>query len=160
MVNKLRGKDASLWKHGQTDSPTWRIWTGMMGRCYSPGHTVYKWYGGAGITVCPDWHDFMQFQAEMGNRPPGLTLERKDSNGPYCRENCRWATMVEQARNRTNNRHVTFGGETKVLAEWAELLEMPYKTLHRRLTVYHWAPERAFTEPVHYRGQNKEKVDG
>jgi len=101
-----------------------------MGRCYSPGHTVYKWYGGAGITVCPDWHDFMQFQAEMGNRPPGLTLDRKDPKGPYCKENCRWATMVEQNRNRTNNRHVTFGGETKTLAEWAELLEMPYKTLH------------------------------
>ena len=76
----------------------------MRTRCENPNATRYADYGGRGITVCDRWHDFAGFLADMGEQPPGLTLDRKDNDGNYEPGNCRWATRAEQNRNQRPRR--------------------------------------------------------
>jgi len=101
-----RGK--GLTKHGHASggkfSPTYMSWTGMFNRCVRPKSTAYAYYGGRGIKVCERWQGddgFANFLTDMGERPAGKTLDRyPDNNGNYELGNCRWATPLEQARNR------------------------------------------------------------
>lgn len=82
-------------------SPAYHSWNGMIQRCMNPKHKDYINYGGRGITVCPSWiGNFKQFLADMGERPEGLTLDRMDCNGNYCKENCKWASKEEQEYNK------------------------------------------------------------
>lgn len=77
----------------------------MNKRCYDPKSSVYKHYGGRGITVCDEWRlDFYKFIEDMGERPEGYTLDRIDNNGNYEPGNCRWADVYTQ---RTNTRAST-----------------------------------------------------
>lgn len=86
--------------HGMSKSPTYRIWEGIIGRCCNPKDTTYNGYGGRGITVCKEWREsFETFFNDMGERPPGLTIERIDNNLGYFKDNCKWATYTEQLRN-------------------------------------------------------------
>jgi hypothetical protein len=104
-------------RHGVGTS-TYNIWQGMVARCRSPKSKDYARYGGRGITVCESWFSFPNFLADMGERPTGLTLDRRDNNAGYNKENCRWATQQEQDANKRNSVHITAFGETKILAEW------------------------------------------
>ena len=81
-------------------SPEYHVWKHMRERCNNPKHLRYARYGGRGIRVDPRWDSFAQFFADMGERPPGKTLDRIDVDGPYAPSNCRWATDAEQARDK------------------------------------------------------------
>ena len=90
--------------------PLFRIWGGIMQRCFNPNSHAYELYGGRGISVCNRWsgeNGFGNFLADMGERPgKEYSIDRIDVNGDYCPENCRWATWIEQANNKTNNSYV------------------------------------------------------
>lgn len=136
-------------RHGHATrgiSPTYHTWSGMIARCTDPGHASYARYGGAGISVDPQWTDFSKFLADMGEKPSGQTLDRINGERGYSKENCRWSTPTQQARNKSNNRLITARGETRTQAEWCEILGLSPATLNDRLA-NGWSVERAlFTQ--------------
>jgi hypothetical protein len=116
----------------------------MIRRCYYPSHAAYKNYGGRGIRVCDQWRRdpqaFLAWAKQTGYRHTGgsrnrLSLNRIDNNGDYSPENCTWSTDDEQAGNRTNNRWITIGGESKIAVDWGrdERCAVSKWTFYRRL---------------------------
>lgn len=132
-------------QHGKADSPTYAIWQMMLQRCENPTNKSYPNYGGRGIFVCDEWHDFAKFYADMGDRPDGLSLERKENSGPYVKWNCIWASITDQNNNTRRNRLIEFRGETKTIAQWAEITGLEWTTIRSRLDHYGWDVEHALT---------------
>jgi len=133
----------------------------MIARCHNPKSGKYSFYGARGISVCDRWRNsFDDFVADMGPRPTGSTIEREHNAGNYEPENCRWATVKEQARNRRSNRIITFNGETLTLAEWCERYNLHQVTVGRRLNAG-WPPEAAFEleENWHFRKPNSHIIE-
>ncbi len=137
-----------------TGKRIWRIWKGMIERCHKEYGKDYDRYGGAGIKVCKRWRDhesgFENFLMDMGD--PGekskLTLDRRDGTKGYKISNCRWATQIEQHRNRKDNRILTLDGRTQTLAAWAEETGIQRSTISKRIDKYGWSVRRALTTPV------------
>jgi hypothetical protein len=134
--------------HGMTNTPTYKTWLAMHQRCTNPNHDNFALYGGRGIKICDRWNSFENFLSDMGERPKGLTIERKDANGNYDPYNCIWASQKRQANNRTTSRFVTFQGKTKTLKQWSEELKINYPALLARLDKCKWTVEKAFTKPI------------
>lgn len=133
--------------HGSSESLTYKRWRSMRARCLLPNTRSYARYGGRGITICESWSDFTNFIADMGECPPGYTIEREDNNGPYAPGNCRWATRKEQNRNTSANRRLLYQGQNLCVSEWAERVGIKYRTILMRLE-RGWPAERILTTPV------------
>ena len=90
--------------HGETGrhiTREYRAWGGAIGRCYNPSDKKFKHYGGRGIGMSPEWReDYRAFLADMGRCPAGHSLDRIDVNGPYTKDNCRWADALTHRRNK------------------------------------------------------------
>lgn len=125
----------------------WRIWRGMRDRCNNPKNRAYPAYGGRGITVCERWQSLANFKADMGDPPAGLTLDRIDNDKGYSPENCRWATPLEQSRNRRSVRILTLNGETLPLPTWADRAGLTVRQLRQRLDAG-WDLARALARPT------------
>jgi hypothetical protein len=137
--------------HGRSGDPTYRSWDAMKHRCSNKKANRYDLYGGKGITVCKRWFKFENFLKDMGERPSGKTLDRKDGTKGYYKDNCRWATSKEQARNTKRNRIITYDGESKSLAEWSEVVGISQDTLKARLNMG-WSHIKTIETPL---GNNK-----
>lgn len=136
------------YKHGGRRTPEYNIWGKVKRRCENPADPAYPNYGGRGISLCPEWHDFGRFYADMGPRPNGsATLERIDNNRGYEPGNCRWATRTEQGRNKRNNVLITIDGEAMPLSAWAERVGLKYRTIHQRIAIG-WDPVTAVKTPL------------
>lgn len=128
-------------------SPLYAVWQSMKGRCLCKTNRRYKDYGGRGITICDDWLVFGQFKdwAEQNGYRKRLTLDRIDTNGNYCPENCRWVDYKTQANNKRSNHIIEHNGERKTLAQWAEHIGISIGTLSSRLEKLHWPVELALS---------------
>jgi len=85
-------------------TPTYNSWMNAKRRTTNPEHKRWKDWGGRGITMCERWLTFENFLADMGEKPPGMTLERRDNDGNYEPGNCLWASYADQAKNKRNTK--------------------------------------------------------
>ena len=134
--------------HGLRKHPLYKTWAEMRYRCSNPKKDNYKHYGGRGIKVCERWHKFENFVADMGDRPTGTTLERKERNGDYEPNNCKWATKAEQMNNRSNNRIVTVDGKAMTMTQASRIWKVGVATIWARLVLHGWSDEKAVKTPA------------
>lgn len=115
---KSCGCRQGLTKHNMSRTAIYKAWHGMLQRCQNKSHSAYQYYGGRGITVCDQWKTFDGFYADMGDRPPKMTLDRIDNDGPYSPENCRWVSHADNcSHTRKTHRCIVDGIEYKTFAE-------------------------------------------
>lgn len=145
--------------HGQTRggicSPEYTAWRAIQTRCYNSSSKDYKRYGGRGIRVCEQWlKSFPAFFQDMGPRPSRFySIERKENDGPYAPENCRWATAKEQSENRCNTIMLEHSGEAHTVSDWSRLLGIHKATLQHRLK-RGWSVEKALSsKPISRRNK-------
>lgn len=121
------------WKHGLSNSPTYNSWKNMIQRCNNPNAANYQNYGGRGITVCSEWTDFSRFLEDMGEKPKGCSIERKNNSAGYCPENCVWASKKDQANNRRGNIRIDLNGVRYTVAQFAEKFHLDARQLYAKL---------------------------
>lgn len=138
-----------LTKHGAYGKPEYLPWRSMINRCRNPKDNAYPKYGAKGIVVCDEWvESFDAFFEAVGPRPsPDHSLDRIEAKKGYVPGNVRWATPLQQARNRTGIRTLTFRGQTRPLVEWADQFGVKPMTLVHRLT-RGWSIEKALLTPA------------
>lgn len=120
--------------HGGSKTTLYKRWMGMKARCYNSNHMAHKDYGGRGIKVCDRWlESFQNFYDDMGDPPPGCSIDRIDNNGDYTPENCQWATREDQSNNLRKNRIIEYNGERHSVTMWSRILGIHQSTLDERL---------------------------
>jgi hypothetical protein len=134
-------------KHGHKNDRLYNTWAGMIQRCENPKAHNYKDYGGRGISVCEEWHDFMCFfrwSMENGYNDD-LTIDRINNDAGYEPDNCRWTTYKTQANNKRNNHFLTYNGETHTISEWSKITGIDKGTIRNRIVLHGWSVEKALT---------------
>lgn len=140
------------YKHGETRTRLYRIWTYMKRRCFDPKDKDFSNYGARGITVCKEWSEsYIAFRswALHNGYAKNLTLDRINFNEDYSSTNCRWVTAKEQNNNKRSNRFVTYNGITLTVAQWAERLGLERHALLYRLN--NWTVKEAFEKSLQRR---------
>ena len=129
------GKNSPRYKHGETKTRLFKIWSSMHERCEREKHLHYKSYGGRGISVCLEWHDYLPFAewARNNGYSDELTLDRISTNGNNEPSNCRWITMREQQSNKRSNRILEYRGKKYTLTQLAEKSKIKKTTFRERL---------------------------
>ena len=139
--------------HGMRKHPLYKTWAEMRYRCNNPKKWQYKHYGARGVRVCERWESFPAFVEDMGERPPGYTLDRIDVNGNYEPSNCRWATQAEQMRNASSANLLTHNGETLCLTDWSIKTGISISGLRHRIALG-WTVEEILTTTKTPRGHH------
>ena len=153
---KVRAEYKALHKKFPREYGSWRA-ARKRTRC----ETNHKWehYGGRGIEFCTEWDDFGKFLEDMGERPEGMTLNRIDNDGNYCAENCEWADLKTQARNKSNTVLLEAFGKVQCVAAWVEETGIPYNTICGRLG-HGYSAEESLSPTFKKRTTKREKADG
>lgn len=147
----------AITKHGLTGSLEYKSWSGMKKRCLQKSSKAYRYYGGRGITICKRWRNsLLNFVADMGPRPsPAHSLDRVDNSKGYAPGNCRWATFLDQARNKRTSRRFTYMDQTLSLPQWAKEFNLPMKTVYYNRANNGWPIGRIFKTPIKVSGSNQ-----
>ena len=140
------------YRHGDHATPIYKVWASMKARCLTATHDAWEHYGGRGITVCEEWMDYVAFRdwALSSGYKNGLVLDRKDNNGNYEPQNCRWATWVESNRNTRKNLWIECGGVRRILKDWAADSKLSESTISKRLK-RGWTARQALYTPCRQR---------
>lgn len=144
----------------RSNHPLYGTWLQMIRRCENPKQNHYDRYGGRGISVCEEWHDFWKFVAwsdSIGGRPDGYTLDRKDNNGNYEPSNCRWADQATQKRNTSSNVIIEYKGVSKTLVDWSAETGIHHQTLLNRYN-RGWSAEKIIETSVIHNNGNKTRL--
>ena len=147
-----------LYRHGLARHPLYNTWAKLIARCTVPNYPQWDYYGGRGITVCSEWAAPLGvacFIADMHPRPPGMSIDRIDNDGPYSKANCRWATDREQNSNTRQNNRITYQGKTLIVSEWARALGITKSAMHKRLKSGRPLQEIITERKTYSRGANK-----
>lgn len=135
-----------IYRNGMSHTAEYNAWRDMQTRCFKKTSHMYHRYGARGITVCSRWlgpKGFDNFLEDMGMKPnPNASIDRKDNDGDYDPENCRWDSRTEQRRNSSATHKITHKGMCLSLIEWAELYGIPPKRFRHRINDG-WNIERA-----------------
>ncbi|MDE1476488.1 hypothetical protein KKJ06_21460 [Xenorhabdus bovienii] len=144
-------------RHGhakqRNHTPEYISWERAKRRCLDKNDVYYHLYGGRGITFCEHWLIFENFLKDMGERPDGHTLDRIDNSRGYEPNNCRWATVKEQSRNRRTNRWIEAFGQRMIFKDAADKYNISQGALTNRLKTM--TPEEALTQPLAKRRPRK-----
>ena len=119
--------------HRTARTKTYVAWVNMKARCDNQNAREYANYGGRGIAYDPRWSDFTAFLADMGEAPSGLTLDRRDNEQGYAKDNCRWVSRAVQGLNKRNCVRYTLNGKSQTLAEWARETGIGRVTMLKRI---------------------------
>lgn len=142
--------------NGMAETSFYHRWEGLIARCTNKKDRSWSGYGGRGIKVCNEWLEFNNFRHDMHQEylehierhgAKNTSLDRIDNEGPYSKENCRWATRKEQANNRRSNRLIELEGQRNTVGRWSEILGINRSVIEGRLRSG-WSVERALTTEV------------
>ena len=130
------------------ETKIYKTWRGIVERCYNLKNKNYNDYGGRGIKCL--WNSFENFRDDMYKSylahvkefgEKNTSIDRINNNGNYCKENCRWATRVEQANNTRRNKIIILRGRAQTLSQWSKEKNISISTLWRRLK-QGWSEEK------------------
>ena len=147
-------KSSGNTKHSGNGTRIYSIWSNMNNRCTYPSCDNYKYYGGRGIKVCKEWcrdnkygfENFRAFAYTMGYNDT-KELDRIDTDGDYCPENCRFVSHKFNTNNQSNNVNITYGDQTFTAAQWGRLLGIDDARIRKRISEG-WSEIDAITIPV------------
>lgn len=144
--------------HGMSNTRVYCCWENMKSRCENERSDDYHNYGGRGIKLCKRWADFSLFHADMGDPPTdNHSLDRIDVNGDYEPGNVRWASPAEQARNKRNNRFITYDNKTMCVEDWAKEVGFSSGAIISGRIKMGWSVEDSLTRPVAFKRRKKKE---
>lgn len=155
-IEKITERGHNNATHRKSRNKIYKVYYTMIRRCYNPKCERYTIYGKKGIKVCYRWlESFENFYKDMGDRPnDNYSLERINNEGDYCPENCRWATLEEQANNKRTNHIIEYKGLKYTMANFCKLTGMKYELLHSRIHYAKWDIEKTLNTPLKWKDES------